>query len=120
VGDLSSHFSRREFACRCGCGEFIICEELIELLEEIRRRYGDPIVITSGYRCQKHNEAVGGSESSYHRIGQAADIAPTNIPYEQRLRAQARLCLAAKESLTKAGTAYGGLGLAPGRFIHVD
>lgn len=48
--------------------------ELAELLEKIRIEYNKPIIITSGYRCEKLNKAVGGSKTSQHRLGQAADI----------------------------------------------
>lgn len=48
--------------------------ELSELLEKIRTIYGKPIIVTSGYRCEKLNKAVGGAKGSQHRLGQAADI----------------------------------------------
>lgn len=48
--------------------------EVAQLLEKIRTTYGKPIIVTSGYRCEKLNKAVGGSKTSQHRLGQAADI----------------------------------------------
>lgn len=36
MGDLSTHFNRHEFTCRCGCGFDDISPDLITLLEEIR------------------------------------------------------------------------------------
>lgn len=48
--------------------------ELSELLEKIRTIYCKPIIVTSGYRCEKLNKAVGGAKGSQHRLGQAADI----------------------------------------------
>lgn len=44
------------------------------LLQAIRNKVGQPIVITSGYRCDKLNQAVGGSRNSDHMRGSAADI----------------------------------------------
>lgn len=44
------------------------------ILEPLRQHYGRPIIITSGYRCEKLNKLVGGSATSQHRLGQAADI----------------------------------------------
>jgi hypothetical protein len=35
---------------------------------------GKPIKISSGYRCEKLNKAVGGVYNSQHLKGQAADI----------------------------------------------
>ncbi len=46
-----------------------------ELLEPLRARIG-PLRITSGYRCPEVNEAVGGSTSSQHMKGEAADFRP--------------------------------------------
>lgn len=48
--------------------------ELAQLLEKIRTIYGKPMIVTSGYRCEKLNKAVGGAKGSQHRLGQAADI----------------------------------------------
>lgn len=48
---------------------------LIEkVLDPLREAYGKPIIVTSGYRCPKLNAAVGGSASSQHVKGEAADI----------------------------------------------
>ena len=44
------------------------------VLDPLRQAYGQPIVVTSGYRCPKLNKAVGGSSSSQHVKGEAADI----------------------------------------------
>ncbi len=45
-----------------------------QLLDPIRRRYGAPIIVTSGYRCPALNTAVGGVANSHHIVGCAADI----------------------------------------------
>lgn len=44
------------------------------VLDPLREAYGKPIIVTSGYRCEKLNRAVGGSRTSQHVHGQAADI----------------------------------------------
>lgn len=43
-------------------------------LEAIRKVWGKPIVINSGYRCYELNKAVGGAPSSNHRKACAVDI----------------------------------------------
>ena len=48
--------------------------ELVRKLQQLRDRIGKPISITSGYRCQAHNKAVGGATQSQHMHGTAADI----------------------------------------------
>ena len=44
------------------------------ILDPLREAYGKPIIVTSGYRCERLNKLVKGSKTSQHRLGQAADI----------------------------------------------
>lgn len=44
------------------------------VLEPLRMAWGKPIRVTSGYRSEALNRAVGGVANSQHRLGQAADI----------------------------------------------
>ena len=48
------------------------------VLDPLREIYGKPITVNSGYRCPKVNKAVGGSETSDHVKGFAADITCSN------------------------------------------
>lgn len=50
-----------------------------ELLDPIREEYGKPITISSGYRSQALNVAVGGSPTSNHAMGCAADCVCAEI-----------------------------------------
>jgi len=45
-----------------------------KVLDPLRAAWGAPIVVNSGYRCPALNEAVGGSKTSDHMTGRAADI----------------------------------------------
>lgn len=45
-----------------------------ECLDKIRENYGGPINVSSGFRCDKLNKIVGGSSTSQHCKGQAADL----------------------------------------------
>lgn len=45
-----------------------------KLLQPIRDKYGKSIIVTSGYRCPTLNTKIGGSRTSQHMKGQAADI----------------------------------------------
>jgi zinc D-Ala-D-Ala carboxypeptidase len=49
-------------------------KQLAEGLEEVRELLGYPLAISSGYRCKVLNSAVGGSETSQHVQGLAADF----------------------------------------------
>lgn len=46
-----------------------------ELLEPVRLAIG-PVAVTSGYRCEELNRSIGGSPTSRHMDGLAADIHP--------------------------------------------
>lgn len=48
-----------------------LCEEV---LEPLRKHFKSPVVITSGFRDNLINQGIGGSVSSQHRLGEAADI----------------------------------------------
>ena len=58
-------------------------EELVEkFLDPLRAAYGLPIKVTSGFRCPALNKAVGGSSTSVHLIGYAADLVPVRGSFE--------------------------------------
>ena len=77
-GMLSKNFSARELECKCNsnlCAYVFISKRVLLKLEESRSNLGDrPLVISSGFRCQSHNNNVGGVVNSYHTIGHAVDI----------------------------------------------
>jgi len=74
MGDLSQHFDRSEFACKCDCGQVTVDHELIVVLEWLRVKTGARITVTSGNRCKAHNKAIGGANASKHLYSIAADI----------------------------------------------
>lgn len=45
-----------------------------DVLQPIRDAWRSPIVVNSGFRSEAVNKAVGGSKTSQHRLGEAADI----------------------------------------------
>ena len=74
---LSENFRLDEFKCKCGkCDPILVDEALVSWLQKIRDHFGKSVNINSGYRCEKHNASakVGGSPSSHHVKGMAADI----------------------------------------------
>jgi zinc D-Ala-D-Ala carboxypeptidase len=53
---------------------------LSEVLEQIRSLLGDnPLKVSSGYRCLILNKAIGGSKTSAHMDGRAADFTCSNF-----------------------------------------
>ena len=71
---LTKNFKIREFRCRDGSDKILIDTDLIKLIQKLRDHLGKPIVITSGYRTESHNKAVGGATNSLHKLGKASDI----------------------------------------------
>ena len=75
MGDLSEHFSKKEFACKCGCGRNVTNMDVVNGCQDVRDVIGIPITVNSGTRCEKRNAAAGGVPNSFHVQGSAVDIA---------------------------------------------
>lgn len=74
MGDLSTHFSRYEFECKCGCGLDSVDYETLAALEDVRGHFDKRVDITSAHRCQVHNINVGGLSNSQHLRARAVDF----------------------------------------------
>ena len=119
-----NHFKFSEFDCNCNSckitgasGRVNMDSDFLERLDHARAtvKGQTPFIITSGYRCEAHNSAVGGrkrgpgSKGSSHMYGYAADIAATS--------STARFNIT--QALIEAG--FNRIGIsAKGGFIHVD
>lgn len=108
------HFTLDEFKCKCGCEGNQIDPKLVDILDDIREELGFPMVISSGYRCPAHNNAVSTTGlNGPHTTGKAADVAVMGM--------EAFLVL---QSATKSGKIYGiGInqkGPHNKRFLHLD
>lgn len=104
-----ANFNREEFACQ-HCGAEGIDERLVRKLQELRGRYGKPMVVTSGYRCPDHPAERRKSAPGTHVLGLAADIAVDRGDAYQLLKLALEL-------------GFKGIGLQQkgvGRFIHLD
>lgn len=75
---LSKNFSLSEFECKAGCkmpkDVFQNVQALAIHLQTFRDIFNEPITINSAYRCEEKNRSVGGSKTSQHLLGKAADI----------------------------------------------
>lgn len=105
---MTNYFSRKELECKC-CGVCLISDDLIMRLNQAREMAGIPFIITSGYRCQRHNEEVGGVPTSAHTKGLAVDIAFKN----------SNQCFKIVRSLYDAGFKRIGINFAKS-FVHCD
>lgn len=109
IEENSKYFKPKEFMCNCGCKGIKIETDNITRLNAIRDAIGIPIIITSAYRCVKHNKKVGGVSSSYHVQGRATDITVKNFTEHKDF------ILVVVES-----TGFTGVGKNYSTFIHVD
>jgi len=93
-------------ACSC-CKAKGMSPSFLDLMDQIRDAVGEPLTVTSGYRCPKHNAKVSSTGSTGpHTTGRAIDIKA-----DSRLRfllIQAAL----KQGITRIGVAD--------NFIHID
>ena len=73
---ITNNFADHEF--RCPCCEMLSNSDafipFVERLQKARDKARIPFVITSGYRCPRHNAEIGGVPDSSHMKGIAADI----------------------------------------------
>lgn len=74
-----TNFKAKEFACKDGTDIVKVNRTLVQMLQQIREHFGQPVIINSGYRTIAYNSKVGGAKSSYHLDGQAADIRISGI-----------------------------------------
>ena len=77
--------------------------------EQVRAILEVPVRITSGFRCEELNNAVGGSKTSQHNLFQALDIIPMGMDIED-----------AFEELVDSDMLYGQLILEKGTWIHIS
>ena len=75
VWDTVKYFTPGEFQCKCGCGcDIQVDPTLLRLAEEVRAHFDSPCTVSSGIRCQSHNQKVGGAAASRHLSGKAMDF----------------------------------------------
>ena len=89
-GDISEHFSAREFACACGgkwsaCRRIWIRRSTVALAEQWRALTG-PYTPARACRCPNQNSAVGGAKSSMHLHGLALDVPVYRVSAAQARR----------------------------------
>lgn len=89
---LSEHFRLNEFTRSLTAERFKIVNSpdaisirnlrylCLRVLEPIRKEFGHPIHVNSGYRCEKLNKLVHGVRNSFHCYGRAADITAADFP----------------------------------------
>jgi len=132
MGNLTDHYSTDELACKCGCGLGMLPGHYeptwLEFLELRRCILDRPSVITSGFRCEAHNAAVGGVNNSAHLRGAVDERVEGGwMRWEAVLASVLAFCVTDGEmDEDEAHRLYGrmrsrggGVGVAK-TFVHVD
>lgn len=71
---ITRNFTTDEMACTC-CGKSDMDGDFMKILQSVRDEMQRPLKITSGYRCEKHNERVSHTgKKGPHTFAKAADI----------------------------------------------
>jgi len=113
---MTKNFKLKEFECKCECDMPLeVYENIIKLasqLQFLRDYTGRPITINSAYRCPNHNAKVGGSKTSQHLLGKAADITIQSLK-------PAEVYALIEELIDMGHLLQGGLGLYD-TFVHYD
>lgn len=103
---LAYKLNHDEFKCKCNeenCHFTLIAYRLIYAWDKVRSKWGKPLTVNSGFRCQLHNEDIGGENHSRHTIGHAIDI-DTHLMEEQEEKDFIELCLAYFDIVLKYDT----------------
>ena len=115
---MTKNFKIKEFECKGGCDMPLeVYENIIKLasqLQFLRDYTGRPITINSAYRCPDHNAKVGGSKTSQHLLGKAADITIQSLKPAEVYRI-------IEDLIDMGHMLQGGLGLYEKKgFVHYD
>lgn len=124
MGDITPHFSRREFRCPHGprdtSWEWNFIGRLARNLEVLRASIDQPIYVLSGYRCPECNAKCKGARKSYHLTGRAADIWAEGWEPEDLARRIVALIKEKRMAPGGVGIYFSGRGSRNRPFVHYD
>lgn len=124
MGDLSPHFSRREFDTHDGTRvPADVVDDYVRLcrlvLEPLRARFG-VCTVTSGYRHPAYNRSIGGAQRSVHMCGRGGGLKGVAADVHFAHGTTSQWHEQADALLRRHYPPGAGLGLYPGQWIHVD
>lgn len=102
------YFSQDELKCKCGCGVNKFSTVTLARLNALREAVGHALIVSSAYRCQRHNTQIGATQT--HATGHAVDILCSNKLAHKILTEATRL------GFTGIGVSQKGVE----RFLHLD
>ena len=109
---MTDHFTNAELSCS-HCDQLQINPQSLERLERVRVKYGQPMLLSSAYRCPEYNAFVSTTgDDGPHVQGHAFDV----LCYHGDAYVIAAIALA--EGFT--GIGYSQHGEHHNRFVHLD
>lgn len=104
--NITKDFTAAEFACK-HCGKKGIRAAFVESLQRLRDAIGQPLIVTSGYRCPQHPIEARKAKPGRHAEGIAADVSGPPL---------AEIWQQAQQF-----PEFAGIGIAPHQnYIHLD
>lgn len=113
---MKNYFTKAEEQCPC-CKTGAFVSDFRDKLNKARAAANVAFVITSGFRCPKHNAKVGGKPNSAHLAGLAADILTSDRQKDGTLKENAWRRQRIIDALRSVG--FTRIGIAR-HFVHVD
>ncbi len=111
---ITANFSVNEMACRCGCGTSEMDPEFVRMLQELWNQMQGPLRVSSGRRCDHHNDAVStakNKKNGVHTLGQASDILISGE--------RAMLLFEKSRQIGFSGIGLSQKGIHASRFVHL-
>ena len=72
---ITPNFSVNEIACKCGCGRHEMDGEFMRMLQTLRDEMQGPLKVSSGFRCEDHNQMVSTTgRNGPHTLAKASTI----------------------------------------------
>jgi len=110
---MTPHFKRGELMCNDICARAQMSPGFLQRLESLRVAFGKPMIITSGYRCPRHNSLVSKTGiAGPHTTGLAVDVSVAGPD------AYLLVLIALQMGFTGIGVQQAGPHV--GRIIHID
>lgn len=112
--EITSYGRRTKGGAQNGLPPIDLWDNLVPtlwVLDQLRHALGKPITLTSIYRNQAYNAAVGGAALSQHKYNAACDFQVAGMTPREAFNALV--------GMRAAGSFLGGLGLYS-TFVHID
>jgi len=116
---ITKNFTTDEMHCQCnyGCGQDEMDDEFMRMLQQLREEAGFAFRISSGRRCQLHNQDISSfkNPAGIHTFGKAVDILTGHINTASVLN-----LVKLSQDIGFTGLGLNFRGNRKSRFLHVD